>query len=44
MPPGTEVKGLGRREYSLLASGMPEPIRMTTDPAYYTEHSWSVEL
>ena len=44
MPPGTEVKRLGRREYSLLAPGMPRAIRVTTDPAYYEQHSESVEL
>ena len=44
MPPGTEVRALGPREYSLLAPGMPQPIRVTTDPAYYEENSESVEL
>ena len=44
MPPGTEVRALGPREYSLLAPGMQQPIRVTTDPAYYEENSESVEL
>ena len=44
MPPGTDVKALGRREYRLLAPGMSEPLRVTTDPAYYEEHAESVEL
>ena len=44
MPPGTEVKPLGRREYALQAPGMPEPLRVTTDPAYYEQHAGSVEL
>ncbi len=44
MPQGTEVLPLGPREYSLLAPGMPEPIRVTTDAAYYEENSESVEL
>ena len=45
MPPGTEVRArCGRREYSLLAPGMRQPIRVTTDPAYYEENSESVEL
>ena len=35
MPPGTEVRPKGPREYSLLAPGMQQPIRVTTDPAYY---------
>ena len=44
MPPGTDVQALGPREYSLLAPGMQEPIRVTTDPTYYDENSESVEL
>ena len=31
-------------EYSLLAPGMPERLRVTTDPAYYEQHAESVEL
>ena len=31
MPPGTEVRPMGPREYSLLAPGMQQPIRVTTD-------------
>ena len=44
MPPGTDVQPLGRREYGLLAPGMREPARVTTDPAYYEEHAGSVAL
>ena len=44
MPPGTDIQPLGRREYGLLAPGMTERLRVTTDPAYYEEHSDSVEL
>ena len=44
MPPGIEVQPLGPREYSLLAPGMAEPIRVTTDATYYEENSESVEL
>ena len=44
MPPGTEVRPMRTREYSLLAPGMRRPIRVTTDPAYYEENSESVEL
>ena len=44
MPPGTDVDPLGHREYGLLAPGMREPLRVTTDPAYYEEHAESVEL
>ena len=44
MPPGADVQPLGHREYGLLAPGMPEPLRVTTDPAYYEENAESVEL
>jgi hypothetical protein len=44
LPPGIEVKSLGNREYSYLAPGMKEPLRASTDVAYYEEHSESVEL
>ena len=44
MPPGSDIQPLGRREYGLLAPGMGERLRVTTDPAYYEEHSESVEL
>ena len=44
LPPGTEIQRLRHREYGLLAPGMSEPVRATTDPAYYEEHAESVEL
>ena len=44
MPPGTDIRSMGRREYGLLAPGMKEPVRVTTDPDYYGEHADSVEL
>ena len=44
MPPGTQVEPMGQREYSLLAPGMQEAIRVTTDPGYYEENSDSLEL
>ena len=44
MPPGTDIQTLGQREYGLLAPGMAERLRVTTDPGYYEEHSESVEL
>ena len=44
MPPGTDVQPLGRREYGLLAPGMPERVRVTTDPSYYEENAESVAL
>ena len=44
MPPGTDVRPLGPLEYGLLAPGMGERLRVTTDPAYYESHAESVEL
>ena len=35
---------LAPREYGLLAPGMSERLRVTTDPAWYEEHAESVEL
>ena len=44
MPPGTEVQPMGNQEYGLLALGMTERLRVTTDPVYFEEHAESVEL
>ena len=44
LPPGTEVRPLGPREYGLLAPGMQKPLRVTTDPAYYEANAESVEF
>ena len=44
MPPGVDVQLLGPREYGLLAPGMAERQRVTTDPAFYAEHADSLEL
>ena len=44
MPPGVEIQPLGHREYGLLAPGMVERLRVTTDPEYFEEHAESVEL
>ena len=44
MPPGFEVRPMGPREYGLLAPGMGESLRVTTDPEYFEEHAESVEL
>ena len=43
MPPGVEIRPMGAREYGLLAPGMKEELRVTTDPVYYEEHSESLE-
>ena len=44
MPPGVEIHPMGHREYGLLAPGMSEPLRVTTDPEYFEEHAESLEL
>ena len=44
MPPGTDVQPMGHREYGLLAPGMTERLRVTTDPEYFEEHAASLEL
>ena len=44
MPPGTEIRPMGHREYSLLAPGMKEPLRVTTNPEYFEENADSVEF
>jgi SNF2 family DNA or RNA helicase len=43
-PVGIHVNGMGQREYSYLAPGMSQPLRITTDPEYYQEHTESIEL
>ena len=44
MPPGTNIRTMGPREYALLAPGMDSEVRVTTDAAYYEEHAENVEL
>jgi len=44
MPPGTDIQPMAHREYGLLAPGMGERLRVTTDPEYFEEHAESVEL
>ncbi len=44
MPPGTDIQPLGHREYGLLAPGMRESLRVTTDPQYFDENADSVEF
>ena len=44
MPPGTNVRAMGPREYALLAPGMDSEVRVTTEAAYYEEHAENVEL
>ena len=44
MPPGTDIQPLAPREYGLLAPGMTERLRVTTDLEYFEEHAESLEL
>jgi hypothetical protein len=44
MPVGINLNGLAQREYSYSAPGMDQPVRITTDPEFYQEHTESVEL
>ena len=44
MPEDALVQRLGDREYSLHATGMAEPVRVTTDPSYFEQHPDSLEL
>ena len=44
MPQGTDVQSLGNREYGLLAPGMSDRLRVTTNPKYFEENAESVEL
>ena len=44
MAPGSDVQPMGQREYGLLAPGMGERLRVTTNPEYYEKHADSVEL
>jgi superfamily II DNA or RNA helicase len=43
-PVGIHVSGMAQREYSYSAPGMDQPVRITTDPDFYQEHTESVEL
>ncbi len=44
LPPGWEVRAMRPREYAVRRPGMEETVRVTTDPAYYEQHSGSLEL
>ena len=45
LPEGTEATPLhGNGEYKFSAPGMKEPLRVTTNPEYFSEHAESVEL
>ncbi len=44
MPPETDIQLMGHREYGLLAPGMTERLRVTTNPEYFEENAESLEL
>jgi SNF2 family DNA or RNA helicase len=44
LPPGVSVRSLGNGEYEYSQPGMSEPLRVTTNAAYYDEHPDSVAL
>ena len=44
LPPGWEVSAMGAREYAVRRPGMEEAVRVTTNPAYYEQHSANLEL
>ena len=44
LPPGWEVRAMGAREYAVRRPGMEEKVRVTTNPAYYEQHSANLEL
>jgi len=44
MPPGITVKKLQDGEYAYQAPGMAKPVRITTRPDYFDDHSESLEL
>ena len=44
MPPGTQVRAMGHREYGLLMPGMDKEVRVTTNPELYEEHAENMEL
>lgn len=44
LPPGGEAKVTGSKDFSYQQPGMEKPIRVTTDPAFFEQHSDSVEL
>ena len=44
LPPGDEVTPAGLEDFSLMRSGMSQPIRITINAAYYGQHTDSIEL
>ena len=44
LPPGVEAEKLGSKDYTYLAPGMKEPVRVTADPEFFDAHPESTEL
>jgi SNF2 family DNA or RNA helicase len=44
LPPGITAEFMAKDQYAYSAPGMPEALRVTTDPEFYEEHAESVEL
>lgn len=44
LPPGTEIRSLGPKEFTYLAPGMSAPVRVTTDPEFFDANPESTEL
>ena len=44
LPPGDETRSTGIKDFAYLRPGMEQPVRVTTDPAYFEQHADSVEL
>jgi hypothetical protein len=44
LPPGIDVRALGRREYAFIQPGLGRHVRISTDPDYYEQHADTVEL
>ena len=44
MPPGVEVRPMGKAEFAVRVPGMADEVRVTTDPAYYESHADSMEF
>ncbi len=44
MPENVQIRSLGHREYEFVSPVTSEPLRVTTDPVFFAEHSENVEL
>jgi SNF2 family DNA or RNA helicase len=44
LPPGDEASPMNPREFKFVQPGLPEAVRVTTDPAYFEENADSIEF